>query len=38
VGVTIDVTELLPSDGGDFGFDNIASALKTSPLLARALS
>jgi len=33
VGVTIDVTELLPSDGGDFGFDNIASALKTSPLL-----
>jgi uncharacterized protein DUF1592/uncharacterized protein DUF1588/uncharacterized protein DUF1587/uncharacterized protein DUF1585/uncharacterized protein DUF1595 len=25
--------ELLPSDGADFGFDNIASALKTSPLL-----
>jgi mono/diheme cytochrome c family protein len=33
VGVTIDVTDLLPSDGGDFGFDNIASALPTSPLL-----
>jgi mono/diheme cytochrome c family protein len=33
LGVTVDVTELLPSDGGDFGFDNIASALKTSPLL-----
>ena len=33
VGVTVDVTELLPSDGGDFGFDNIASALTTSPLL-----
>ena len=33
LGVNIDVTELLPSDGGDFGFDNIATALKTSPLL-----
>jgi hypothetical protein len=29
----IDVTELLPSDGADFGFDNIASALRSSPLL-----
>jgi hypothetical protein len=29
----VDVTELLPSDGGDFGFDNIAAALTTSPLL-----
>jgi hypothetical protein len=29
----IDVTELLPSDGADFGFDNIASSLTTSPLL-----
>ncbi len=29
----IDVTELLPSDGGDFGFDNIAASLRTSPLL-----
>ena len=29
----VDVTELLPSDGGDFGFDNIATALNTSPLL-----
>jgi hypothetical protein len=29
----INVNELLPSDGADFGFDNIASALKTSPLL-----
>jgi mono/diheme cytochrome c family protein len=31
--ISIDVTDLLPSDGGDFGFDNIASALKTSPML-----
>jgi mono/diheme cytochrome c family protein len=29
----INVAELLPSDGGDFGFDNIATALGTSPLL-----
>ncbi len=29
----VNVGELLPSDGADFGFDNIASALKTSPLL-----
>jgi hypothetical protein len=29
----VDVTDLLPSDGGDFGFDNIAAALTTSPLL-----
>jgi mono/diheme cytochrome c family protein len=29
----IDVTELLPSDGANFGFDNIATALGTSPLL-----
>ena len=29
----VDVAELLPSDGGDFGFDNIATALTTSPLL-----
>jgi cytochrome c5 len=33
LGVNIDVAELLPSDGGDFGFDNIASALKISPML-----
>jgi len=33
VGVEVDVTDLLPSDGGDFGFDNIATALTTSPLL-----
>jgi hypothetical protein len=33
LGVTIDVADLLPSDGGDFGFDNIATALTTSPLL-----
>jgi mono/diheme cytochrome c family protein len=33
LGVRIDVTDLLPSDGGDFGFDNIATALTTSPLL-----
>jgi mono/diheme cytochrome c family protein len=31
--VSIDVTDLLPSDGGDHGFDNIASALKTTPML-----
>ena len=29
----VDVSSMLPNDGGDFGFDNIASALKTSPLL-----
>jgi mono/diheme cytochrome c family protein len=29
----IDTTELLPSDGADFGFDNIAASLRTSPLL-----
>ena len=29
----VDVADLLPSDGGDFGFDNIATALTTSPLL-----
>lgn len=33
LGVEIDVAELLPSDGGDFGFDNIAAVLTTSPLL-----
>src|SRR6185312_3524486 len=31
--VDVDVTQLLPSDGGDFGFDNIATALPASPLL-----
>jgi hypothetical protein len=31
--IDIDVTELLPSDGANFGFDNIASSLGTSPLL-----
>jgi hypothetical protein len=31
--VDIDVTALLPSDGGDHGFDNIADALTTSPML-----
>ena len=29
----VNVTELLPSDGADYGFDNIADSLKTSPLL-----
>jgi hypothetical protein len=29
----VDVSSLLPNDGGDFGFDNIATALRTSPLL-----
>jgi hypothetical protein len=33
LGVQADLTELLPSDGGDFGFDNIAEVLTTSPLL-----
>jgi cytochrome c5 len=33
LGVKIDVAGLLPSDGGDFGVDNIATALTTSPLL-----
>ena len=31
--VDIDVSDVLPTDGADFGFDNIATALKTSPLL-----
>ena len=31
--VDVDVTDLLPSDGADFGFDNIAAALPMSPLL-----
>jgi hypothetical protein len=31
--IDVDVNSLLPSDGGDFGFDNIAASLKTSPLL-----
>jgi mono/diheme cytochrome c family protein len=29
----VDVSSLLPNDGGDFGFDNIAAALRSSPLL-----
>ena len=33
LGVDIDLSELLPSDGGDFGFDNIAELLRTSPML-----
>src|SRR5689334_235411 len=32
-GVNLDVSDLLPTDGAEFGFDNIATALKTSPLL-----
>ena len=31
--VDLDVSDLLPTDGAEFGFDNIATALKTSPLL-----
>jgi len=27
------LSEMLPSDGGDFGFDNIAELLRTSPML-----
>lgn len=33
LGVEADLDELLPSDGGDFGFDNIAEVLTTSPML-----
>jgi hypothetical protein len=33
LGVDVDLTELLPSDGGDHGFDNIAEVLRTSPML-----
>src|SRR5580698_3128326 len=33
VAVDIDVSDLLPTDGAEYGFDNIATALKTSPLL-----
>jgi hypothetical protein len=33
LGVEADLSGLLPSDGGDFGFDNIAEVLTTSPLL-----
>jgi hypothetical protein len=33
LGIEVNVSELLPSDGGDFGFDNIAAALRTSPFL-----
>ena len=33
LGVDEDVAGFLPSDGGDFGFDNIAGALKSSPML-----
>ena len=29
----VNVGELLPTDGAEFGFDNIATSLKTSPLL-----
>ena len=35
LGVEADVSSLLPSDGGDFGFDNIAELLTTSPLLLK---
>jgi cytochrome c553 len=33
LGLEVDVADLLPSDGGNFGFDNIADSLRTSPLL-----
>jgi hypothetical protein len=32
-GIEANLAEDLPSDGGDFGFDNIAEVLRTSPLL-----
>ena len=31
--VDLDVSDLLPTDGAEFGFENIATSLKTSPLL-----
>jgi len=33
LGIEADLANQLPSDGGDFGFDNIAQALTTSPLM-----
>ena len=33
LGVQADLADELPSDGGDFGFDNIAQVLTTSPFL-----
>jgi hypothetical protein len=33
LGIEADLDELLPSDGGDHGFDNIAEVLRTSPFL-----
>jgi hypothetical protein len=33
LGVDANIQEMLPSDGGDFGFDNIADLLTTSPML-----
>jgi hypothetical protein len=33
LGLDVDVTSVLPNDGGDFGFDNVATGLRTSPLL-----
>jgi len=33
LGVEADLQDILPSDGGDFGFDNIAEVLTTTPLL-----
>lgn len=33
LGVDVDVTELLPADGGSYGFDNIAGVLGISPTL-----
>jgi hypothetical protein len=33
LGVEADLASMLPSDGGDFGFDNIAEVLTTSPML-----
>ncbi|HMB74451.1 MAG TPA: DUF1587 domain-containing protein, partial [Gammaproteobacteria bacterium] len=32
-GVEASIEQMLPSDGGDFGFDNVADVLTTSPLL-----
>jgi hypothetical protein len=33
LGIEIDAEQMLPSDGGDFGFDNVATGLTSSPAL-----
>jgi hypothetical protein len=33
LGIDLDLTETLPADSGDYGFDNIGDLLRTSPML-----